>query len=340
VTDSCMGRFQDALRGTPNDRVPIIPMIGGWAAANFSDVPLSKLAQDPKRIADAQVRAMETVGHDAFFAYADPLYIPEAFGCRVRFTETGPLVDALPHTITSSEDLEKIPIPDARRAGRLPMILEVVKELNAYGGGDIPVLGAFEGAFTSTTRVLEADHVMRMIYKNPLLLESLLDKVNGFLLAFGHALIESGATVLFIPEPSASASMISPAMFRRFVLPHLQSLTNELKVPCILHICGDTSPTLHGMQEAGFHVLSLDQCMDLSKSRDLVPEAVLGGNVDPINSLLMGTREQVVEDTLHCLRTGGKNHFILMSGCGVPPGTSIENLSAMVETAIDYGLGA
>jgi uroporphyrinogen-III decarboxylase len=94
-------------------------MIGGWAAANFSDVPLSKLAHDPKRIADAQVRAMETVGHDAFFAYADPLYIPEAFGCTVRFTETGPLVDALPHTITSSEDIEKIPRPDARRAGFL-----------------------------------------------------------------------------------------------------------------------------------------------------------------------------------------------------------------------------
>ena len=129
MTDSCMVRLQAALRGTPNDRLPIIPMIGGWAAANFSDVPLSKLAQDPKRIVDAQVRAMETVGHDAFFAYADPLYIPEAFGCTVRFTETAPLVDALPHTIKSSKDLEKIPIPDARRAGRLPMIREVMKEV-------------------------------------------------------------------------------------------------------------------------------------------------------------------------------------------------------------------
>jgi len=334
-----MARFQDALRGTPNDRVPIIPMIGGWAAINFSDVPFSKHAQDAKRIVDAQIRAMETIGYDAFFAYADPLYIPEAFGCTVRYTDTGPLVDALPHIITCREDLEKIPIPDARRSRRLPVILEVVKELHGYGGGDIPVLGLFEGAFTSTTRILEAEHVMRMIFKNPALLESLLDRINAFLLEFGHALIENGANVLFIPEPSASASMISPAMFRRFVLPRLQFLASEFNVPCVLHICGDTSPTLQEMQETGFHLLSLDQCMDLSKSRDLVPEAVLGGNVDPINSLLMGTREQVVEDTLNCLRTGGINRFILMSGCGVPPGTSLENVRAMVKTAIDYGLG-
>ena len=61
---------------------------------------------------------METVGHDAFSAYADPLYIPEAFGCMVLYTETGSLADSLPHTITSREDLEKIPHPDARRAGQ------------------------------------------------------------------------------------------------------------------------------------------------------------------------------------------------------------------------------
>jgi uroporphyrinogen-III decarboxylase len=107
----------------------------------------------------------------------------------------------------------------------------------------------------------------------------LLDRINAFLLEFGHALIENGANVLFIPEPSASASMISPAMFRRFVLPRLQFLASQFNVPCVLHICGDTS------------------------------------------------------------RTGGINRFVLMSGCGVPPATSIENLRAMVKTAIDYGLG-
>ncbi|MBW2309469.1 MAG: hypothetical protein JRF35_00110 [Deltaproteobacteria bacterium] len=67
---------------------------------------------------------------------------------------------------------------------------------------------------------------------------------------------------------------------------------------------------------------------------------MLGGTVDPIDSLLMGTREQVVENTLHCIRTGGISRFMLMSGCGVPPSTSIENLRAMVKTAIDYGLGS
>jgi MtaA/CmuA family methyltransferase len=334
-----LDRFNDALLGKPKDHVPLFPLIAGWAVANFSDLPLSELVLDPKGIVATQIRARESTGYDALWAYADSLYIPEAFGCRVRFLETGPLADPLPLTITSLEDVERVPLPDARREGRLPLILDAVKGLSDYGAGDLPVLGLMEGPFTTACRILEPELIMRMVYKNPAVLEALLDKLTVFLLEFGQALIENGANGIFLPEPTASASMISPSMFRQFVLPRLKTLTEKLPVPCILHICGDTSPTLKAMGECGARVLSLDQCMDLSRSRGIVPEAVLGGNVDPINSLLMGSKEQVVNDTLTCLRSAGTKRFLLMSGCGVPPNTPLKNVEIMIKTAKEYGLG-
>lgn len=339
MTYSAMERFRDTLIGEPKDRVPLFPMIAGWAAVNFSKSPPSKLASEPKLIVEAQIKAMESVGYDAFYAYADPLYVPEAFGCRVRFLETGPLADPLPIPIARSEDIDRIPIPDARGEGRLSVILETVQGLNAYGGGDIPVLGLFEGPFTTTCRIIETEMIMRTLYKNPRIVDALLDKVTDFLLAFGQALIENGANIIFLPEPTASASMISPSAFRQFVLPRLLTITEKLDVPCILHICGDTSPILDAMGQTGAEVLSLDQCMHLSDSRSIVPDAVLGGNVDPINSLLHGTKEEVVNDTLKSLRTGGAHRFVLMSGCGVPPQAPVENVRTMVETAKEYGLG-
>lgn len=255
MTYSALERFHDALKGRPQDRVPIFPMIAAWAAVNFSDSPPAQLARKPQRVVDAQIKAMESVGYDAFFAYADPLYIPQAFGCNVRF------------------------------------------------------------------------------------LEAILDHVTAFLIEFSRALIENGANVIFLPEPTASAAMISPAAFRKLVLPRLQTITDKLDVPCILHICGDTSPVLDSIGQTGADVISLDQCMNLSESRSTLPGAVIGGNVDPINSLLNGSQNKIAEDTLNCLRTAGTDRFILMSGCGVPPGTPVEKVAVMVKTAKAYGMG-
>jgi MtaA/CmuA family methyltransferase len=339
MTYSALERFHDALIGEPKDRVPIFPMISAWAAVNFSDSPPAELAREPQRVVDAQIKAMESVGYDAFFAYADPLHIPQAFGCNVRFLETGPLADPLPFSITCLEDLDKLPVPDPRKQKKLAGTLEIIQRLSDYGAGDIPVLGLFEGPLTSTCRIFEAELIMRMIYKNPQVLEAILDRVTAFLIEFSRALIENGANVIFLPEPTAAASMISPSAFRKFVLPRLQTITRKLEVPCVLHICGDTSPVLEAMGQTGADVISLDQCMNLAESRSTLPGAVLGGNVDPINSLLNGSPEQVAEDTLNCLRTAGTSRFILMRGCGVPPGTPVEKVATMVETAKAYELG-
>ncbi|MEJ2723119.1 MAG: uroporphyrinogen decarboxylase family protein, partial [Deltaproteobacteria bacterium] len=255
------------------------------------------------------------------------------------FLETGPLVDPLPLTIAYKEDVDEIPCPDVRKVARLPVFLEAVQRLSEYGKGDLPVIGLFEGPFTTTCRIIEAELILRMIIKNRPVLEVLLDRINETLLEFGHALVDSGANIIIIPEPTSSSSMISPSIFRQMVMPRLQRLTSKLDVPCILHICGDTYSMLEAMEETGAEVLSLDQCMDLSESRARIPKAVLGGNVDPIESLLMGTKEQVVMDTLNCLRRAGTSRFILMSGCGIPPKAPVENVKAMVRTATEYGLG-
>lgn len=336
---SAMERFKDALRGKPRDRVPVFPLVATWAAANFTGSSPAELAKNPNLIFDAQVKAREVVGHDALFAYGHALFIPEAFGCTVRFPQTGPIADPLPLSPASQEEVAALPVPHPEQAGPLSLNLRLVRLLSDYGKGEIPVLGLFEGPFTTTTRIIEAEIILRMILRKRSVLNALLDRVTQFLIEYGKALIQRGANVLFVPEPSSSASMISPKMFRDFVLPRLKMLTAELAVPIILHICGDTVPMLEAMGESGAHVLSLDQCMNLAHSRERLDKAVLGGNVEPVTALLMGTREDVEKDTMRCLESAGTGRFVLMSGCGVPPGASVDNVKAMVDTAALYGLG-
>ena len=88
-------RMVDALARRPRDHVPVLPLLAGWAGAQFSSIPPARIAGDARRIAEVQIKAQEALGFDGLFGYLDPLYIPEAFGCPVQFTPAGPLVRPL-----------------------------------------------------------------------------------------------------------------------------------------------------------------------------------------------------------------------------------------------------
>jgi MtaA/CmuA family methyltransferase len=335
-----MQRFRDALAGRPKDRVPVFAGTSLWAASNFPEASFQEIASDPDLIVRAQMWAVERIGSDALYPSADPLTIAEAFGCTVRFLETGPLVDPLPISIDRLEDVEGLPFPKPEKTGRLPILLQAARQLSEKTRGEMPLIGIFEGPFTNTCRIIEAERVLRMVYKKPQILEALLDRMNEVLFTLGQGLVDCGVNILYVPEPTASSTMISPPMFSRFVLPRLQRLTGRLRVPVVLHICGDTRPILPAMVQSGARVLSLDQCMDLSGARAMTSDAVLAGNVDPVKSLLMGDPEKVKRNAVGCLQDAGTDRFILMPGCAVPPKTPVENLRAMVRAAVDFGLGS
>ncbi|HSO72888.1 MAG TPA: uroporphyrinogen decarboxylase family protein [Thermodesulfobacteriota bacterium] len=329
----------DALRTRPFDYVPVLPFVAGWAAARFSKDPPARIYRDPQRMAEVQIKAQETLGFDGLFGHLDPLHIPAAFGCPIHFTETGPIVQPLQPALETVAQVDALPFPDPQHSGRLPEILQTARLLAEYGQDRIPFIGLFEGPFTSACRLFETDRLMRMLYKNPPVLNRLLDRVTEFLLLFAQALRDQGARFLLIPEPTASGSMISPRMFDEWVLPRLQGIMRNIDLPCSLHICGDTSALLRAMAQTGARVLSLDQCMDLKTARVGIEEVALGGNVDPVKSLLLGSPQTVRENTWNCLRQAGTQRFILMSGCSVPPGTPEENLRVMIEAAREFGLG-
>ena len=304
--------------------VPVIPQVASWVAKS-SGVPLKDLIINPEAIVRAQINAQKALGYDALFAYIDPLYIPEAFGCPLVFLSSGPDVSSLP--IKNEEDARALSIPDIRKDGRLPLILRVAGDLVRFPERQVPVLGLVEGPFTTASRILSAERMMRDLIRDRSLVERMLEKVGALLCRFGRALAETGAEGLIVADPVSSSTMISPKIYRDMVLPHLRQFIESLPIPVILHVCGDTRPILSLMAETGARVLSLDQCMDLAKAKEaLAGRCGIGGNVDPIQVLFLGTPEDVKKETLNCLKQGGKRGYILMAGCAVPAGTPIDNL--------------
>ena len=311
--------------------VPVIPLVSGWVA-KFSGIPRQEMLYNPQFIVESQIRAQEVLGYDAHFAYVDSLYIPEAFGCKLSFLAGA--IDVMPLDIRTEEDVKAMPGPDIHKDGRLPHMLMVAKGLSNHPGRNVPVLGVMEGPFTTVARILGTEKAMRALFKNRPLIEAMLEKIGNFQLAYGEALAEVGIDGLIMPDPVGSTTMISPKMYKDLVFPSLRTLITGLRFPVILHVCGDTQPILDQMAETGAGILSLDQCMDLGLAKEKIAgRCGIGGNLDPTHVIFLGTPEKIVEETARCLREGGKQGFILMTGCSVPPDTPIQNLRSMVEAA-------
>jgi MtaA/CmuA family methyltransferase len=329
-----MERVDGAIRSESAPEVPIIPLASLWIA-KLSGIPLGELIRSGEKIFEAQIRAYERVGYDALFGYSDPLYVPEALGCELRILKTG--LQTVPISVKTMEDIDRLPMPDPRKHGRIPSVLKAVKLLSKYSNGKIPVIPGFEGPLTAAVRTLDADYLMRKVLKDRPFVLKLLDKITDILIQVGTALREEGADLLFLPDPVTSSDMISPRIAKEIEFPCLERLIRSVNMPCILHICGDSTQILDMMARTGAAVISLDQCMNLPTVRNAVGWGVaIGGNINPVNVMQFGTPDDVRTEVNRLLSENGNRSYVVMTGCSIPPDTPLDNLLAAVQTVRNH----
>ena len=329
-----MQRVTEAIGCDSATEVPIIPFASLWVA-RFSGLPIADLIRNGEKIYQAQVKAYEAVGYDMLFGYSDQLVIPEALGCRLKLLKTG--LQAAPVPLETAEDIDRLPTPDPRKDGRIPFMLNAIQLLSKYSSGRIPVIPSFEGPLTTAVRTFDASFLMRKIIKDKPFVLKLLDKITDILIQVGKNMREEGADILFLPDAVTSSDMVSPTVAKEIEFPRLSRLIESVGLPCILHICGDSTEILDAMARTGASILSLDQCMDLRKTRDVVgADVTIGGNIDPVNVMGFGTPDDVRAVVNRLLVENGNRRYVVMTGCGIPPDTPLDNLQAAVQAVREF----
>ncbi len=313
----------EVLHSNKPERVPVL-ITTGFIAIRHSPFSPGEVREGGEKLALAQMRFQKIIDADAVPIYYDVNYIPEGFGCGIRFTRTGPVIS---RTLDIHEDLLFTETESIR----------AVKTAVKYASEttDKPVMPLFEGPFTTATRILDVEKLLKAMYLDPERVIEVMKVITDILMEFSDILIEKGADFMYIPDPSSTPDMISPNHACRFSFPFLKKLINHIrkKIPVMVHMCGDTENIWTYLPSLGGNAYSLDQKINLKKARDKMKDVVLAGNVDPVGVLLFGTEELVRRDALRSINEGGPEKFILMPGCGVPPETPVENLKVMVEVA-------
>ena len=333
-------RVMAALSGEKADRIPVVPIVREWCLAQVG-FKFTDAMKFPEKYVYAQYNCLSEFGYDAVW---DPLAVHAESGAMGSVIE---LDEGYPPKVVDyavkdyATDLSKLKMPDPLKDGWLPHILEIHKQLKNLCRGEYPVVGYVQAPFRHAAMLRGGDLIYRDIRKQPDNLRELLKITTESQILWGKALIDAGADILLIADPTSSGDAISKKTWEDFGAPCVAEVVTALRaysqIKLMLHICGDTNDRLESMYGTGVDCLSVDQKVDLAHARHVLgPNACILGNVDPTYLLAFGKPDEITERSEKCIEEAGQNGaFILSSGCltvDAPP----ENMKAMVQVAKSY----
>ncbi len=180
------------------------------------------------------------------------------------------------------------------------------------------------------------------------------DKIHAILAAYARGAADLGARqarrgvdAVLISSAFAGGGFISPRQYDEFVLPYERQVVERVRaegVPVYTHTCGDIGDRLERMADTGIDGIdTLDPpplgSIDLEDAKCRVGDRLFfKGNIDPVNTLLNKSRDEVREDALWRLKVGSPGGgYILSSACSVSPRVPPENLAVLVEASEEFG---
>lgn len=324
-------RLVAALTGKPVDRKPIASLMTGVTTGLMEKcgVTYPEAHQD----ADLMVRL---AGASYEYFGIETMKLPfcmtveaEALGSTVNFGDQATLPQIDERRFENYEDFE---IPqDLLTRGRIPMVLEAIGKAKKKYGEDVAVVASIVGPFTLAGKLFDYQELLMDLLLEPERVAPMLKKVTDLCIQYAQAQQAAGCDVVQVGEASCSGDVISPAIYRDFVLPCHQALSAALEVPSVVHICGDCSGHLPYLAESGFSGFSFDYKTDVEQCHQYLDGKVaLVGYVDPLEVFFRGTPEEVRQATADCVR---HQVDVVNVGCAWPTGVPDENVKAFVQGA-------
>jgi len=342
ITDSMtsLERLIAWVEGKPYDRILINPMVGEHAA-NVIGIKASEYNLSAEKMAEAQIAAYRTYGHDFVGTGPGQVAVPEAIGSILYIPDYSTPYVKQP-VINEISDLDRLTIPNPHKDGRLPLFLEATNIIIDEVGNEAPVGTILGGPLTTASSLRGTDKLLKDIYHNPDFVHKLLEFTLNSIIPFAKEIAKTGSSICIV-DPVSSGSLISPKVFRDISYPYLKrfiAAISEFSSPPTLHICGNTKKILSDLADSGAGVLSIDNCLNLEEVKNTIGNKIpIMGNVHPTDVMFQGTPELVEKTVKESLKKAydSPKGYILGLGCGLPMPTPPENIHALVNAGKKYG---
>jgi len=330
------GRYYmvSALKKRHADRLPVTVLVGPYCS-RLVGYSVKEILTDPKKSAEAHLAFYERYRPDSLTVYNDIYLELEAVGCELEYPE-----DSITHPkaplLEDQGKLASLRVPDPEKDGRLPYYFEVLERVSADIRKTATLGVGQSGPWNLAMHLRGAERLLVESLTEPSFVHELMKYTTDVVRAVGDALIRAG----FMPgmgEASASCSLISPQIYRDFIMPYHKELNDYFRskgAPMTLHVCGYIDPIMEDILETGINFLSLDAPSSLERMVQVAGgRMTLMGNV-PTGLFASGTREEMEAAVDACIRTAARDSgYILSSGCEIPINSTEDRVEHFFEYA-------
>ncbi|HRR53824.1 MAG TPA: uroporphyrinogen decarboxylase family protein [Candidatus Methanomethylicus sp.] len=335
-------RLMTAFELKKPDRVPVTPFVREWCVRQ-AGYKFSEVMSNTEKYVYSQLYSIRKYGYDMVLDMLAVHAESEAMGSVLNIPDDAPPSVNVPAVNDLAKDIPKLRLFHPRKDGRLPIILKGTARMKEAVGGVIPVMGYVQACWRHTCMMRGTERALLDMKKNPELLKELLDIATESCIIYGESVVEAGADLIWVSDPTSSGDMISKKAFEEFVFPFLRRQIRAYKrmgTKVFLHICGNVNDRLEAMANTGADAISVDEKVDLAKAKSVIGNRVcIMGNISPGVTLLQKTPKDVEEESRAAMEkamAGGG--FVLAPGCIVPATVPGENIAAMVQSVKKYGV--
>lgn len=225
-------------------------------------------------------------------------------------------------------------------------LLDTLKNVVKIAGGYYHISAEVFSPFTQLMELFDYANALLALVDFPEKCESILENLAKGTAELALLVASASPDAILVSSAFAGGGFISRNFYIRFVLPYekyvVDRIHSETDLPVYVHTCGAIGDRIDLMVRAGWDGIDTMDPPPIGNTdirevkRDFGDVLFLKGNLDPVNVLLKGSREDVYSNAVSLIRNAGKGGgYILSTACSVAPQVSPENISQLYMASID-----
>lgn len=213
-----------------------------------------------------------------------------------------------------------------------------MEDLEKYGEEYLMYLSGYNGIWEKSYDLVDIQEFSMMMYTEPETAARLFDIVTDYKVEIAKGSIARGFKVGHHGDDlgTQTSTIFSEEMFLDLLLPRIRRIFkvyNDAGVPVQMHSCGNITPFIPHLIDAGLNILEpVQPCMDLAfLKREYGKDLIFYGGVDTQELLAFKSPEEVREGTLRTIEILGKDGgYICAPAQEIMNNVPAENVAALV----------